>query len=495
MEGVDNSTSDATVDSASIKSSQNALEDLSLYCPIEQLQEEHKSLNESLSLLSSQFAQIQFRLRQIVNSNGETKDDLLKELHDYAFKGVTETSVKEADNEILRKQSVLMNSMREKLEELEKKAEIDGKLNNKTIIQKQRYALEKLTEKMKLSFEFNDLSATEVDMHADEAIREFMNPFREKQELVDQLQVQIIDLERFVNILQNEVVRASENDETKTSDGYTYEYAREKKSFLESIPVFGTKKFQKNQLKNNAIYNHYGDERAHLEIAVKEYEKLLKKYTLLVIGNTDSEGEPAAEINGENIFKQSQEEIVTVVRKRLAPTLKALLEHGMRKCVNYNSSSSSFGCFNRRSLRTDHIWDIIMFFYEQNNGKDRLGAVPKLSQTFALDNIAGRSPTAKEYLLTAIEEIATTHAKLRRSKDSQWKAFVSAAINSKRLPSWIRIIFRTRIVVDQCYHTYSYVARTGCDELNDIFEHLHEYNVSVPVDLALKPFVQMKEAF
>lgn len=42
-----------------------------------------------------------------------------------------------------------------------------------------------------------------------------------------------------------------------------------------------------------------------------------------------------------------------------------------------------------------------------------------------------------------------------------WKAFICAALNHNRLPGWIRIIFRSNIVLSKCYHNWAYVARTG----------------------------------
>lgn len=64
-------------------------------------------------------------------------------------------------------------------------------------------------------------------------------------------------------------------------------------------------------------------------------------------------------------------------------------------------------------------------------------------------------------LLSTIENISSTHNRLKRSRDAMWKALVSAALNDKKLPAWIRIIFRTRKIVEECYSPWAYVARTG----------------------------------
>lgn len=189
------------------------------------------------------------------------------------------------------------------------------------------------------------------------------------------------------------------------------------------------------------------------------------------------------------------------------------------------------GCFvskpinDEKTAPLNHIWDVILYFYNLKTGKDTTDApVRKLSQSFKLDHVGGRSITSKQVniiasklpyhelqvLLTTIENIISTHAKLKRSKDAHWKAFVSAAMNEKKLPAWLRIIFRTRQVVEMCYNSWSYVARTGthyfitchsrcfipgCEELYTLLEDLHKYSIHLPVDLALRPFEQIKDAF
>uniref|UniRef100_A0A183UTL9 Transforming growth factor-beta receptor-associated protein 1 n=1 Tax=Toxocara canis TaxID=6265 RepID=A0A183UTL9_TOXCA len=74
---------------------------------------------------------------------------------------------------------------------------------------------------------------------------------------------------------------------------------------------------------------------------------------------------------------------------------------------------------------------------------------------------------------------------LKRSPDAMWKAFVSAALNEKKLPAWIRIIFRTRQIVETCFQPWAYVARTGCEDCYELLERLHKYHFELPVDLAV----------
>ncbi len=54
---------------------------------LEKLEEEHDLLNSSLLALTSHFAQVQFRLKQIVHAKSEEKERMLAELEEFAFRG------------------------------------------------------------------------------------------------------------------------------------------------------------------------------------------------------------------------------------------------------------------------------------------------------------------------------------------------------------------------------------------------------------------------
>lgn len=55
---------------------------------MKRLQEEQDQLNSSLLALTSHFAQVQFRLKQIVTAEDEDKEGLLRELEEFAFRGI-----------------------------------------------------------------------------------------------------------------------------------------------------------------------------------------------------------------------------------------------------------------------------------------------------------------------------------------------------------------------------------------------------------------------
>ncbi|KAJ1371280.1 hypothetical protein KIN20_033199 [Parelaphostrongylus tenuis] len=106
----------------------------------------------------------------------------------------------------------------------------------------------------------------------------------------------------------------------------------------------------------------------------------------------------SAEVNPEEeVFERSEEEVVSVVRRQLCPSLKALLEHGMlKKTLTQRSlpSSLGLGCFVTRNgtnsmLKFPQSYAITtymrcdLFFYGSRNGRDLNEApVRKLSQSF-----------------------------------------------------------------------------------------------------------------
>lgn len=55
---------------------------------LRELEEQQELLNSSLIALTSHFAQVQFRLRQIIDAPAQDKEILLQDLEEFAFKGI-----------------------------------------------------------------------------------------------------------------------------------------------------------------------------------------------------------------------------------------------------------------------------------------------------------------------------------------------------------------------------------------------------------------------
>jgi aminoglycoside N3'-acetyltransferase len=121
--------------------------------------------------------------------------------------------------------------------------------------------------------------------------------------------------------------------------------------------------------------------------------------------------------------------------------------------------------------------------------------VRKLSQAFSLDMVGGRAVTTKQTLLGSIEEIVSSHRPLKRSNDSQFKAFVCLALNQKKLVSWLHLLLRSASMIEHYYQPWSYVIKTGADDTLHTLDRLTKLHFTLPVDLAIRPFNNINDAF
>ncbi|XP_043196513.1 RUN domain-containing protein 1-like isoform X4 [Amphibalanus amphitrite] len=191
---------------------------------LRKLEEEQEHLNNSLMALTTHFAQVQFRLRQIVEAPGEEKEQLLRELETFAFRGIPDVrqyKLDEDDEQELTnewkhqelvetqriKQRDLMQQLKTQLEDLEHYAYETGEagLPSSVVLEKQRVIIDEL--KGKLNIDLNNLDRmTSEDLKSlvDCAVGQLINPLKMKEQLVNQLKTQVQDLERFISFLQGE---------------------------------------------------------------------------------------------------------------------------------------------------------------------------------------------------------------------------------------------------------------------------------------------------
>lgn len=594
-----------------------------------ELEAEQERMSEAMLALSTQFAQIQLRIQQIAQAPTEQRNEMFQQLQKFASHScmdfgrikcaikrsqsstgaADEANVKQVEaeangnnNNNNTTQTVpmvrqLIGELRIQLTELEQLAWQNGQLDELPLSElraRQRLVLDRVREKMRLRVQLVGPEAERDDEEQfrrklDEGLDQAMEPLREKDQLVLQLRTQIVDLERYVQLLQQEVFVANaagnaspakqqqqqqqqpsfaSNGIAATGDGTannnnigttTIQSCSSSPSIglvpapppppnfnnnnidsngtASSVGLFsrlfggggsahktgGRHHFERNELKHTLAGNHYGDQRAEMELAVHELVQVMERNQILAVDREDRAGLSVEEL-GKVILEGAQEAILASVRKRLCPALRALLEHGMCAVVAPASRASGLfgiGCFrgggagrnqqqlsNNRYLRAGdlakfegrklaHIWDVLLLFLEASRALEmRDAVVGQLSDAFKLDSVAGKTATSKQICLSTIEHIHNSHSRLRRSQDSMWKAFVCAALNRNRLPAWIRIIFRSdQLILTRCYHSWSYVARTGVEDIRPLLEGLHRFNFDLPVDLAIRPFEHIKEAF
>ncbi|XP_053424898.1 RUN domain-containing protein 1 [Nycticebus coucang] len=209
---------------------------------LRRLRAERRRLDSALLALSSHFAQVQFRLRQVVRGAPAEQQRLLHELEDFAFRGCphvlgyegpgnhasdegdrppedrpwlrSEDQSEQERQERLEtqreKQKELILQLKTQLDDLETFAYQEGNydsLPQSVVLERQRVIIDELIKKldMNLNEDISSLSTEELRQRVDAAVAQIVNPARVKEQLVEQLKTQIRDLEMFINFIQDEV--------------------------------------------------------------------------------------------------------------------------------------------------------------------------------------------------------------------------------------------------------------------------------------------------
>uniref|UniRef100_A0A4W5K1H5 RUN domain-containing protein 1 n=1 Tax=Hucho hucho TaxID=62062 RepID=A0A4W5K1H5_9TELE len=194
---------------------------------LRKLEDEQGLLNSSLLALTSHFAQVQFRLKQIVHAHTDEKERMLVELEEFAFKGcphvvgcrpqdtqqlenASEREKRERLEVQREKQKELIVQLKTQLDDLERYAYQEGSydsLPQSVVMERQKVIIDELIKKLDVNFneDIGNLTPEELRQRVDAAIAQIVNPARVKEQLVDQLKTQIRDLEMFINFIQDEV--------------------------------------------------------------------------------------------------------------------------------------------------------------------------------------------------------------------------------------------------------------------------------------------------
>lgn len=553
---------------------------------VKMLEEEQEMLNSSLIALTTHFAQVQFRLRQIVDAPASEKETLLKELEEFAFRGIpdvpnslllesrsiTPISPKSCDRSMIgvitdteieskmalqrTKQRELISQLKSQLEDLEKYAYEtgDADLPQSVILERQNIIISHLKEK--LNFDVDDLCklpADDLRWQVDYAISQIVSPLKMKEQLVCQLKTQIADLERFINYLQGEVSTETlactcacpvhAGGSSSTAYGSKRRYDRGKPieeelgddnrtrtlntvrkvvallhMFLMSQLGCGServrRKFGGNNNKNSL--HNWRDLRTRLDIAVEhvlgvitEVSQQQQQQQLQRQRHPDDEEDDDVENDNENDYTSDSDsatshanaKLTSAVRKHLAISIRDLMQHGLTADVQRATSSvvPFVGCFPQRTVTSAnlmHAWELILKYYEVKNGR-RYNSSPaqKLSQSFNLDLAAGRIASSKQSLLTTIGNIIASHSPYKRSYDSHFKAFICAALNANKLVIWLKLILQCQYLLENYYLSWSYVVKTGFQDAFHTLDRLTSYKFELPVDLAVRQFQNIKDAF
>lgn len=479
---------------------------------IKNLEEEQEILNSSLFALTTHFAQVQFRLKQVVNAHVDEKEDLLKSLEEFAFRGIPnvglvqekmdEASLAEAVRLRRTQQIELIERLKSQLRELEQYAFESGEAGvpQEVVLERQRVILNELKTRMNLEIDedkYHQMTRADVKEQINIALEQLVSPLKVKEHLITQLKTQVDDLERFINYLQSDSkpikCRCSTHTVKKSNVSDPVRMIQRTAAILQMFAFLqlgcGHQEFRKNNLKTTKVH-HYGDLRARLEMAIAQVKELAMHNKNEEDYSSDSDASGRIICNAE---------LTKAVRKYLVPSIRDLMQHGTQMTGQSSSIVPFIGCFPRRSSTTSsnvHPWDLLLEYYHHKNG-EKYNSTParKLSQSFNLE-IAGSSPVnSKQVMLAVIGSIISTHTPYKRSNDSHFKAFISAALNAHKLVVWLNHFFQCSPIIKTYYLSWSYVARTGFRDALQSLDALTNLNFDLPVDLAVQQFQNIKDVF
>uniref|UniRef100_A0A8D8ZZS0 RUN domain-containing protein 1 n=1 Tax=Cacopsylla melanoneura TaxID=428564 RepID=A0A8D8ZZS0_9HEMI len=502
----------------------SGLHESDLLSKYKEMEAQQELLNHSLISLSTHFAQVQLRLKQIINSPKNEQETLLKNLEKFTFIGIPEVNelclynyeTKSHDDESTEtaecksyiedklafeknKHKEMIGKLKTQLESLENYVyefsnNDDAEIPTSLIINKQQIIINELKDKLNLN----------VNLSEDEQLREEINksiigPMKTKEDLILQLKTQISDLEKFINFLQSNQCKCTVAASNVDMKQKTITIMKKISTILHIFAEHHSSNFKKPatvaSMKKSMKVNHYGDLRAQLEIAINHVIDACRQppdQDIPIDSDYMSDTEDPIPCNSK---------VALAVRKHLAPTLQRLLQHGLCSpnanqtvsVVQYISCASSV---NKRAS-TAHIWDLINKYYEIKDGAD-FNCKPnrKLSESFNLDIGAG-TLGIKQSLLASIGNILAVHHKYKKfNPDSYFKSFVCDGLNKKLLVDWLHLILAYKSFSTDYYAPWSYVSSTRFVDAAASLRRLYEFHFSLTiVDVAIRNLQSIKDAF
>ncbi|TSQ23975.1 RUN domain-containing protein 1 [Bagarius yarrelli] len=497
---------------------------------LRRLEEEHDQLHSSLLALTSHFAQVQFRLKQIVHgqSDEQDKEKLLKELEEFAFRGCPHVLD-------CRAQHPLQNSLKTQLDDLERFAYQEGSydsLPQSVVMERQKVIIDELIKKLdvNLNEDIGNLTPEELRQRVDSAIAQIVNPVRVKEQLVEQLKTQIRDLEMFINFIQDEVGNPLLSDRTNDQQSRSSRAAPRGQGSMKQVDPERAEQIRTNGLRlvQRALAvlqifalsqlgcsagtmspkawppsdgaSDYGPLLNKLEGAVERVRLLGSRLQPAglddpVVSYTSSSRPPA-------VLSGPQHELIVAVRNDLSLALRDLLAHGLHApSEGMSLVLAPISCllpFSGSSQQDSlHPWELFVKYYRSKNGPAFAESPARqLSQSFSLP-VGGTSAvvTPKNSLLWAVHSVLREHGRYKRSADSEFKALVCMALNEQRLVSWVNLLCKAGTLIHAHYQPWSYMAQTGFEGALRILGRLSHLKFDLPVDLAVRQLKNIQDAF
>lgn len=473
---------------------------------IEQLQDlesEQELLNNSLLALTTHFAQVQFRLRQIIQSDDGDKENLLRELEDFAFQGcpnihedysqMGESLCSDFERRLSQqkaKHEELIFQLKFQLQDLETYARETSMAKSDEQIARHRLVLENLRNYLNIDVDDLYLLPTEdLQMRVQGAIDKMLSPLRSKEQMLYQLSTQVQDLERFIeflhgtgttpNALAHDIRRCTCNCPLHGDIEHTAlsNVKRTGKNFKsESINLLSKTLFMLQVIAISSLrvvgFGWLPSEKPPTYIAhLRQLEEAVDGVLRLYSCKEDC----------------SEEILLTVVRKNICTPLKELFGHGLRASKKKNMLVSCTSK-NRTFVKGMHPWQLFQDFYSLQQGH-AFTQQPQfqLSQSFGL-RIKRHTINTKQALLSSIHNVKDTHDPYRRSMDAKFRSLITCGINEGFLGQWCRYMAQCHTLNEMRYESWSFMTKQGFSEAIKVLERLSPLRFDLPTDVALRIF-------
>lgn len=475
---------------------QDALE----HAHFQSLESEQEKLSTSLQALTSHFAQVQFRLRQIISAPEAQKFNLIEILDEFASRGIPELSCNDDILSVINQQRVNQFELIKKLQTelsavsyLANTKETDFEINERKTNQRLEMimndeALDSTdTDLSKLKTKISNLGIFVTDLRYETInLKQMTHAMVGYKNCEDVYKIHNLHLQHkrstCQSICDEEYDGFTENavfvHETSLSSPRWHENSLQevRQELLSESQIAGTNPIKYSSPK---VYQQ-GNIRAKLELDVQN---------IISVVSIEPFETHKFDCSNDGVILISQKEVTKMVRKELCGTLRELIEHGLRSIHQYEMNFLS--CCARRAhtrqvlhaseSKSRHAWDIIMEFYNINDGNQCYKKpCNTLNESFQLKNFPIAS--MKDQLLKAIGDIINIHVRFNTRRNSYFKAFVLLGLNLKVLPQWLSLIFKCSDLIEENYSTESLVCQPEFADLLECLDSLSKYEFNLPVD-------------
>lgn len=469
------------------------------------LENEQELLSTSLQALTSHFAQVQFRLRQIISAPQEQKINLIENLDEFASRGIPELKSYDDKNECMLSaiyqqrlnQFQLINKLQMELcaaSNFANEKEIDFQINNSEVVVNEDILdstdldLTRLkTQILNLDTFVTDLQYETINLKqmttAMVGYRNCEKVYRIHNENVQNMGFMCHSFHDGRNKVLNDLSENYDFMSVSKHEKPLSALQRDGKSLCEVRQVAMTESTttDTNDIKySSPKVRHWGNILAKLAIDVQNIISVVSIKPLETYNSEQSKG----------TVVMSQKEITKMVRKELCGTLRELIEHGLHsiqyeinflRCCSRRTSKRKTIASNPNKLKDRHAWDIIMEYYNLNDGNEHYRKpYNTLNESFQLKHLSIAS--TKDQLLNAIGDIINIHVRFNGSQNAYFKAFILYGLNLRKLPHWLCVIFRCSDLIEANYSDESFVRQCEFTDALQCLDLLSNYTFHLPVD-------------